>query len=272
MENYKFGFDAIKTESGVLKYYDFEKRVVNLINDNRFSMILKGRQQHISTILAAYSAWSILNGKNIAYYTIKRDLCKHFINRVRLMLVNYGAEFDVDNKIQFSLVDGGSIVGMSNPTNFCSQAVDEIIYDEAAFIDRFEEAFSIGSTILSTGGKLIVASTPNGPEKFFNLWQGSVLDENDFKRIKITYKDNPRYDEEWAERMKKMLNMNEREINQELYAEFVMPIPKITKPKNKMIQFRLNDDLFNKLSMKLIEDDVNISKYLRGLIIKDVNE
>lgn len=38
-----------------------------------------------------------------------------------------------------------------------------------------------------------------------------------------------------------------------------------------MIQFRLNDELFNKLSIKLIEEDVNISKYLRGLILKDVD-
>ena len=271
MENYKFGFDPIIAETGVFKYYDFEKRVVNLINDNRFSLILKGRQQNISTILAAYSAWSILNGKHIGYYTTKQDLCKAFISRVRLMLVNYGAKFDIDNKMHFSLVDGGSIVGMSTPTNFCSRTFDEIIYDEAAFIDRFEEAFSIGSTSLATGGKIIVASTPNGPEYFFSLWQGSVLDENDFKRIKITYKDNPRFDEEWAERMKKMMNMNERHINQELHAEFIMPIPKRTKPKNKIIQFRLNDELFNKLSIKLIEDDVSISKYLRDLILKDVN-
>tara|TARA_R110000796_G_scaffold164578_1_gene281434 strand:+ start:8705 stop:9568 length:864 start_codon:yes stop_codon:yes gene_type:complete len=272
MKTYKFGYDAIKEEMGVFEYYDFEKRVVNLINNNRFSIILKGRQQHISTILAAYASWSILNGKKIAFYTNSLHMGQYFISKVRVILVNYGVEFERENKSQFFLKNGGSIFTACRPTGIYAQ-FDEIIYDEAAFCDNLEEAIQVGVKRLNDNGKIILASTPNGYNKFFTLWEGSVLGDNDFKRIKITYKDNPRYDEEWVEGMKKRLNMNEKHIRQELYAEFIMPTPKKPKKtKNKLIQFRLNDDLFNKLSMRLIEDDINVSAYLRSLILKDVNE
>lgn len=268
MENYKSGFNKIKSEYEVFEYYDFEREIVNLINDNRFSIILKGRQVFVSTILATYTAWQVLNGKQIAYYSHNRHMSKHFLTKVRAILMSYGAEFECDNQIYIKLKGLGSIKGLCTPTEFCSHTFDEIIYDEAAYINRFNEALSIGTSIIATGGKIILASTPNGLEKFFYTWQGSEVGDNPFKRIKVTYKDVPIYDEAWAEEMKRIMNYNKRWIDQELHAEF---IPALKNNKNKLIQFRIDKDLNLKLLEKLIEKDVNISTYMRDLILKDVN-
>jgi hypothetical protein len=278
MENYKSGFNNIKGENELFKYYDFEREIVNLINNNRFSIILKGRQVHMSTILAAYTAWRMLNGKTMCYYSTKMDYCKHFVTKVRMMLIKYdddaNIEFKIDNRDCIKLMGLGSLKAISTPTAHRGWTFDEIIYDEAAFIDRFEEAISIGLPSLATGGKAIIASTSNGYGGFYKMWESSIKGENDFIRHQITYKDMPNRDEKWVEEMKRLMNYDERLISQELYAEFVTPIP-IPKKKNnkkKLIQFRLNDELFNKLSMKLIEADVSISTYMRNLIIKDVNK
>ena len=243
-----------------------------MINNNRFSIILKGRQVFMSTILAAYTAWSILNGKKIGIYANKRDMSNNFITKVRMILLNYGAKFQSDRRDFIELKDiGGSVKGLSTPTGFCGWRFDELIFDEAAFIDRFDEALSIGTIGLSPGGKIILSSTPNGLETFFNTWEGSRVGDNDYKRIKITYKDVPIYDEEWVERMKRSMNYDKKWIEQELYANFVLyEQPK--KNKNKLIQFRINDETYMKLLEKLIEKDVNVSKYMRDLILKDVDK
>lgn len=256
-------------------YYLFEKMITNLIIENRFSLIVKGRQMHITTLLACYAAWRILQGKDIIYASFKCHLSNHFIMLVKLYLDRVGVEYDIENKRRLKIIDGGQVVSISTSTGSKGYECDDLIIDTASHIDNLQELFSATLPTLKTKGKCIIASTPNGKGDFFHkLWEESRIGKNKFQSVRVTFEDNPRYDEDWLENMKRYMNMNQRMIDQEIYAKFLDPSPKKKRKKNNknnLIQFRVNDDLYRKVCEKLIEKDISISQYMRELLLKDVD-
>jgi len=280
---FKSGWDSIKGSEGFFEYFPFEKNVVNHINDNRFSIIKKSRQMHMTTVLATYGAWNMLTqDKNVYYFGNRLDAGKHFVRKVKSIIENANPKikYNRNTTVEGRLEDGTLLKCFSS--SVCASkghTLDGIvIIDEAAYLNNFSELLSVLLPTISVGCKVIVVSTPNGVgdgdkklNGFFELYQSSIVGENNFNLMSINYKDNPRFDKKWNDHMMKILSP--AQYKQEVLAEFVQSeeIKKINKKLDSIIQFRLSDDLLNKLSRKLIKEDVNISKYMRNLILKDVN-
>jgi phage FluMu gp28-like protein len=283
IKNYRLAIDIpnIKTINGVpvenvVEYYDFERRIVNHIVDNRFSIIAKSRQMHMTTLLAAYTAWRMLHGKNVLYLSCNRASSQYFITKVKSILNNVGVNFEVDNKTRIEIEGGGKIYTRSNRVDALKgYSPDDLIMDEAAFIDNFEDIFSAGMTSLGTDGKCILASTPNSYNGFYKVWESAIKRENDFATLKITFNNNPRYDNvKWLNNMMEALNMDRRMIDQEIHAKFIPPLPKKKskkKNKNNLIQFRIDEDLYLNLCQKLIDEDISVSQYMRKLLIENMD-
>jgi len=282
IKNNNYAYDKINDKHKILEYYDFERNIIDLINNNSYSLILKSRQMYVSTLLGVYSLYSMINNKKIYYFSHNLNVSRMFLERFRAMAINYDSNiFVVDNKDEKRFKKGGSIKLLSSDrTSLHSIDFNDdviVIIDEADFVKNLNRLMDEIFRRVDANDckiKIILASTPQAYklDYFFNLYSQSIRGETEFKSIKINYKDSPNYDEIWAEQMKKMLNGDEDMYKTEILAEFISPWPKIKKPKKNLIQFRLNDDLLNKLSKKLIERDVNVSTYLRDLIIKDVNK
>lgn len=78
-----------------------------------------------------------------------------------------------------------------------------IFVDECSFIfDYIWEDFqaSVMPTISSSkNGKIILVSTPNGLNHFYNIYKAGVLGENDFYSVKLPWHLHPDRDERWKE-------------------------------------------------------------------------
>lgn len=78
-----------------------------------------------------------------------------------------------------------------------------VALDEASFIadyiwDDFQA--SVLPTISSSrNGKIIMVSTPNGLNHFYNIYKAGVLGENDFYSVKLPWHLHPERDEKWKE-------------------------------------------------------------------------
>ena len=77
---------------------------------------------------------------------------------------------------------------------------NNILSSNCAFIDNIEEIWLSSQYTLSTGGRAIVLSTPNGVGNFFHkLWVESEEGRNDFKRIRLPWDMHPERDQSWRD-------------------------------------------------------------------------
>lgn len=236
MKKHKFGNVRIKKDGITnvvykkLKYFNFEKKIIKLIDKNPLSLIVKSRQMHFSTLMAAYTFWSLAKGKDVYYISNSGFLNGFFVEKVRDMInKNKNSSLTIDNKRNLSLNNGGSLVTYSfRPDMFHSRDIDNsvIIIDEAAFIEDLEVILStIFGRHPTKTTQIIVGSTPNGYETFYELYKDSFKLLSDkksiqFKSIKVNFQDNPLQDEEFINHIYKSMNQNWGMFRQEILGDF----------------------------------------------------
>ena len=94
-----------------------------------------------------------------------------------------------------------------------------LIVDEAAFVRNFDELWMGLYPTLSTGGRAIILSTPNGVGgQYHKLYTDALENTNDFNAITLPWDVHPERDQEWFD--KETSNMNQRQIAQELNCDF----------------------------------------------------
>ena len=209
------------------KTYDYQKDILRDFNDYRFNVILKARQLGISTISAAYVAWFMLfhREKNVLVIATKLTTATNLVKKVKMIFKNLPqwmliAKISVDNKQSFELTNGSQVkAGTTSGDAGRSEALSLLIIDEAAFVDGLEELWTGLYPTLSTGGRCIALSTPNGVGNWFHkTYTEAETEMNDFHPIKLFWDVHPDRDDAWFE--KETRNMSKRQIAQELECSF----------------------------------------------------
>ena len=209
------------------KTYDFQSQLLEDFNDYRFNVILKARQLGISTIAAAYIAWMMVfhRDKNILVMATKFGTATNLVKKVKHMIKNLPdwisiASVTIDNRASFELSNGSQIKASSTSGDAGrSEALSLLVVDEAAHVDGLGELWAGLYPTLSTGGRCIALSTPNGVGNWFHkTFVDSENEENDFHPTTLRWNVHPDRDGQWFERETK--NMSRREIAQELECNF----------------------------------------------------
>jgi hypothetical protein len=209
------------------KTYDYQKDMLQSFNDYRFNVILKARQLGISTISAAYVAWFMLfhREKNVLVIATKLTTATNLVKKVKMIFKNLPswmliAKIQTDNKQSFELTNGSQVkAGTTSGDAGRSEALSLLIIDEAAFVDGLDELWTGLYPTLSTGGRCIALSTPNGVGNWFHKTYTESEDQrNDFNHIKLMWDVHPDRDQEWFD--KETRNMSKRQIAQELECSF----------------------------------------------------
>lgn len=183
------------------------------MRDNRFSIILKSRQMGISTLSAMFSLHSMLFNDEFKILVIatKQEVAKNLTAKVQLMFENLpafikqGINVVTNNRMELTFSNGSGIKAVSSSPNAGrSEGLSCLIIDEAAHIDHIEEIWASAQPTLSTGGKCIMLSTPNGQQGvFYRIWQqaeeGSSGDGFRFKPISLPWYLHPERDQKWRD-------------------------------------------------------------------------
>ena len=209
------------------KTYGFQAQLLGDFNDYRFNVILKARQLGISTITAAYAAWLMLfyRDKNIIVMATKFGTASNLVKKVKAIMKNLPdwirvADISVDNRASFELSNGSQIKAISTSGDAGrSEALSLLIIDEAAHVENMSELWTGLYPTLSTGGRCIALSTPNGVGNWFHkAYAESEAGENDFYPTMLQWDSHPDRDAEWF--AKETRNMSRRQIAQELECNF----------------------------------------------------
>lgn len=211
------------------KMYDFQKSCIDDFQEHRFNIVLKSRQQGLSTLSAAYAVWLALfkREQNVLIIATKLKVAQNFIIKVKSMIRSLPKwlvlpEKVSDNKQEIVFNNGSQVKAIPTSEDAGrSEALSLLIVDEAAFVRNFDTIWTGIYPTLSTGGRAIILSTPNGVGgQYHKLYTDAEAGLNEFNAIKIMWFDNPEYDQDWFDKITG--NMSKRQIAQEFLCDFAL--------------------------------------------------
>ena len=209
--------------------YPFQKDLLTDFVDLRFNVILKARQLGISTVTAAYVAWMMMfhREKNVLVIATKFSTAANLVKKVKAIIKALPewlriSTVDIDNRTSFVLSNGSQIKASSTSGDAGrSEALSLLVIDEAAHVEGLDELWMGLYPTLSTGGRCIALSTPNGVGNWFHkIYSEADNKANDFFPTKLPWGVHPDRNQTWFE--KETRNMSRREIAQELECNFNM--------------------------------------------------
>jgi hypothetical protein len=209
------------------KAFDYQQQLLKDYNDYRFNVILKARQLGISTITAAYIGWLMLfhRDKNILVVATKLQTATNLVRKVKAIIKNLPewlqiSKIIVDNRTSFELSNGSQIKAASTSGDVGrSEALSLLVIDEAAHVEKLGDLWTALYPTLSTGGRCIALSTPNGVGNWFHqVCVEAETGVNDFYMTTLLWDVHPDRNKTWFE--KETMNMSKRQIAQELECNF----------------------------------------------------
>lgn len=219
--------------------YPFQEKLLEDFEDHRFNVILKARQLGISTITAAYVAWMMMfhREKNVLVIATKFNTAANLVKKVKAIIRNLPSwlkisTVSIDNRTSFELSNGSQIKASSTSGDAGrSEALSLLVVDEAAHVEGLDELWMGLYPTLSTGGRCIALSTPNGVGNWFHkIYSEAEQKTNDFHPTKLKWDVHPDRDQQWFE--KETRNMSTREIAQELECNFNMSGETVFSPED----------------------------------------
>jgi hypothetical protein len=209
------------------KTYDYQDELLETFDDHRFTVILKARQLGISTIVAGYIAWLMLfhRDKNVLVVATKLSTAANLVRKVKGIIKHLPAwlkiaNIDVDNKNSFELSNGSQVKASSTSADAGrSESLSLLVIDEAAHVENLTDLWTALYPTISTGGRCIALSTPNGVGDWFHeTYIKADSGQNEFFPVHLFWDVHPERDREWFETETK--NMSKRQIAQEYECNF----------------------------------------------------
>ena len=222
----------ISLDKGLVPFtlYDFQEKMVNRFNDNRFNIAKLPRQSGKSTVVTAYLLWySIFHDNvNIAILANKAATAREMLQRLQLSYENLPKWLQQGvvnwNRGSLELENGSKIMAASTSASAVRGMSFNIIFlDEFAFIPTHiaDEFFSSVYPTISSGKstKVIIISTPKGMNMFYKLWHDAEKGKNEYVTTEVHWSEVPGRDAEWKEQT--IRNTSEEQFNQEFECEFL---------------------------------------------------
>jgi len=209
-ENY---IKIIDLDTGLIPFKPrpYQKRFIDSIHDNRFTISMQPRQMGKSIAVSAYIAWfSIFNdNKRSAILANKEDMAKNILGDVKVMIENLPLWLQMGvvewNKKSIEFENGSSVFCQGTTENSLrGDSVNLVLLDEFAHIPASTaDAFfaSVYPTISSAETtKIIIVSTPKGLNQFYKMWDDAVNKRNGYNPVLVEYHEHPKRDQAWADK------------------------------------------------------------------------
>jgi hypothetical protein len=170
------------------------------------NIALKYRQAGVSTVTAAWASKRLAFAKKnkpekILIIANKLDTSMEMANKIRGFTEQWpswtgiGFSSEKNSQRHYKLNNGCEVKAVATSRDALRGYTPTIlIFDEAAFIEADGDFWSACMASLSTGGKVIVVSTPNGYDPiYYEIYDQALRGMNDFKISEMFWFKDPRY-------------------------------------------------------------------------------
>lgn len=170
------------------------------------NIALKYRQAGVSTVTAAWASKRIAfakknNPEKILIIANKLDTAVEMANKVRSFTEQWpswvGISFSAEKNSarHFKLSNNCEVKAVATSKDALRGYTPTIlIFDEAAYIEADSDFWAACMASLSTGGKVVVISTPNGYDPiYYEIYDQALRNMNEFKITEMQWYRDPRY-------------------------------------------------------------------------------
>ena len=221
------------------KMYNFQKKIVDTIHNNRFTICKLPRQSGKSTTTISYLMhFALFNpNSNIAILANKSSTARDILGRLQLAYENLPKWLQQGvinwNKGSIELENKSQIIAAATSSSAIRGGSYNIIFlDEFAFVPTniAESFFSSVYPTISAGKntKMIIVSTPYGMNQFYKLWTDAENKRNDYIPIEVHWSEVPGIDEQWKEQT--IRNTSAEQFQQEFECEFLGSVNTLISP------------------------------------------
>jgi hypothetical protein len=228
-ENY---IKIVNVDQGLMpfKMWNFQKDMIRVYHENRFSITKCPRQVGKTTTSVAYLLWLTIfsDQQNVAVLANKGSLARDILAKYQLAYENLPMWLQQGiitwNKGSVELENGSKIMAASTSSSAVRGGSFNCVFlDEFAFVPTniADEFFNSVYPVISSGKttKIIIVSTPNGMNLFYKLWMDAIARKNGYKTFEIHWSMVPGRDEEWKKET--IRNTSEEQFRQEFECEFL---------------------------------------------------
>jgi hypothetical protein len=229
IENY---IKIVSLDEGLVPFdmYDFQKKIVKSVHENRFTICKLPRQSGKTTTVVSYILHYVIfnNNMNVAILANKAATSRDILGRLQLAYENLPKWLQQGvmswNKGSLELENGSKINASSTSSSAVRGSSYNLIFlDEFAFVPTHvaEDFFSSVYPTISSGKttKMLIVSTPNGLNMFYKLWSDAEEGRNSYNPIEVHWSQVPGRDQKWKEET--IRNTSEEQFEREFNCQFL---------------------------------------------------
>lgn len=206
LKTYLQTYDNTQKKYVPLELFPDQVQLINDYTTYNENITRKYRQAGVSTVTAGWISWKLQlakpeNPERVLIIANKRDTAIEMANKVRHFLdqwpewINVGFSPDKNSESRFRLNNGCEVKAVAtSPDALRGYTPTILVFDEAAYIEAGEDFWAASMASLSTGGKIILISTPNGYDPiYYGVYDQAVRGMNDFHITDLRWFKDPRY-------------------------------------------------------------------------------
>jgi hypothetical protein len=209
---------------------DFQNQILKAYKENNLNILMASRQTGKTVTSAIFILWFLL------FHPDKTALCvadnftttKELIDKFKISLeglpffmkpgievVNASTvKFDSNSRLVGRTTTKKSGIGLSVNLLY----IDEFAHINEANLDEFYRAI-FPTVTADPNGRIIITSTPNGKNKFWEIWTDAIDKKSSFYPLRVDWWQISGRDEEWKK--KKIADLgSEEDFNQEYGLQF----------------------------------------------------
>lgn len=255
----------VMTDNGLayIKLRDYQTSVLKEYQDNRFSIFLAPRQVGKSITSSIILVWYLLfnHDKNAMILANVGDTAEELMDKIKHIIK--GLPFflkpgmQVNNVMSMRFDNGCRILAKTTTkTSGIGFTIHFLYMDEFAHINpNFIEAFfrSTYPTVSSSKvSRIIITSTPNGMNKFYEIYQLALEGKNSFNPIRVDWWQVPGRDEEW--RQKEIANLGSEELFNQEYGNQFLSSSTLLLGSNELKKIKKNETEFHWREIECLHD------------------
>lgn len=270
-------YAVVMTDDGIrrVKLREYQKRMLRNFQSERFNIVLASRQMGKTITASIYNAWYVTfnTDKNTLLLANKSDTTKEIIDKAKVVLENLPffmkpgiIKYDVMN---VRCDNGCRLIGQSTTAKagigftIHNLYIDEFAHIHPSIADSFYE--NVYPTLsASKVSRLTITSTPNGFNKFYEIYAAAERGDNEYTAMRIDWWEHPERDDAWYKR--ELANIGSIEaFNKQYGNEFVSSSNLLMDPVDmKRMRKRMKSYVYHDL-----EEFENIGINVEGFLAWD---
>jgi hypothetical protein len=206
LRTYLQTYDNTQKKYVPMNLFPDQVQLIQDYEDYNENITKKYRQAGVTTVTAAWLSKKLQlakpeNPERILIIANKRDTAIEMANKVRHFLeqwpewINVGFSPDKNSESRFRLNNGSEVKAVATSADALRGFTPTVlVFDEAAYIEAGEDFWAASMASLSTGGKIILISTPNGYDPiYYGVYDQALRGINDFHITDLRWFKDPRY-------------------------------------------------------------------------------